>query len=138
MSGKADGPPTSKVTYRGNGETVLVVEDDVTLCKLVRALLTRLNFKVLTAANGMEALLLVSENQAELQLVITDIQMPNMDGLEFTRELKARLPRAGIIVTSGNMDKMTAAEFKQMGVIALLEKPFDAGQLIAVLKKAFK
>jgi len=124
--------------FQGNGETMLLVEDDVTLCKLVRTLLTRLNFKVLTAANGTEALQLVAENQAELRLVITDIHMPNMDGLEFTRALKTRLPQAAIIVTSGNFEPSAVAEFRNLGVLEMLEKPFDAEQLITVLKHALK
>ncbi|MDR3458742.1 MAG: response regulator [Verrucomicrobiae bacterium] len=137
-AGAAAWPPRGRMLFRGNGETVLVVEDDVTLSKLVRTLLTRLNFKVLAASNGAEALLQVAEYQAELRLVITDVHMPNMDGLEFAHALKASLPQAGIIVTSGNIDAAAAAAFQQLGVVALLEKPFEAQQLVALLQQVFK
>jgi CheY-like chemotaxis protein len=100
-------------------------------------LLTELNFKVLTAADGADALIQVSENQAELRAVITDINMPNMDGIDFARVLKAKLPRAGIIVASGEINEQTSSEFKHLGVLAMLEKPFTSEQLIETLRDFF-
>jgi PAS domain S-box-containing protein len=130
---------TTKIqpAFDGNGETLLVVEDDAALRNFLRMLLTELNFKVLTAADGADALIQVSENQAELRAVITDINMPNMDGIDFARVLKAKLPRAGIIVASGEINEQTSSEFKHLGVLAMLEKPFTSEQLIETLRDFF-
>ena len=132
--------PTTRIqpSFDGNGETLLVVEDDAAMRNFLRMLLTELNFKVLTAADGADALIQVSENQAELRAVITDINMPNMDGIDFARVLKAKLPHAGIIVASGAIVEQTREELEHLGVLAMLEKPFTADQLIETLRNFFK
>jgi PAS domain S-box-containing protein len=137
-AGTAPWPLQSETTFQGNGEAVLVVEENLVEQNLLRGLLTKLNFIVFTASDGTTALTQVAENQGQLRAVITSLHMDNMDGPAFTRVLKAKLPEAGIIVMSGNLDASTAAEFSKLGVVGLLEKPFDAEQMIAVLKKAFK
>jgi CheY-like chemotaxis protein len=99
--------------------------------------LTALNFKVLTAADGTAALIQVAEKRAELRVVITDLHMPHMDGLTFVRVLKHMLPEAGIIVTSGRFDEREVNEFKALGVRALLDKPFNQQKLVETLKSVF-
>jgi len=131
-------PTKNTVPFRGNGQTVLVVDDDATIRNFMRVVLTRENFKVLTALDGASALIQVAEHQADLRVVITDQHMPNMDGLAFARVLKAKLPRAGIIVVSGKMDMATGNQFKELGVVAILEKPFNPEQLLATLEASFK
>jgi nitrogen-specific signal transduction histidine kinase/ActR/RegA family two-component response regulator len=135
----ADGALAShaELRFRGFGQTVLVVDDDPAIRKFLRTLLARQNFKVLTASDGAAALIQMAENQADLRAVITDLEMPNMDGLTFARVLKAKLPRAGIIVLSGRMDEQTADEFDKMGAIAVLQKPFKPEQLLAALEASF-
>ncbi len=65
------------------------------LRQVARAVLTALNFKVLTAADGTEALIQVAEKRAEIRAVITDLHLPNLDGLTFVRVLQQLLPEAG-------------------------------------------
>ncbi len=125
-------------TFRGNGETILVVDDEPAVRNVTRAVLTKLNFKVLTAADGAEALVRVSENRANLRAVITDLHMPHMDGLSFVQELKSQMPQANIIVASGRLDEREEVEFKALGVNALLDKPFTQEKLVAVLKEVFQ
>ena len=127
----------TEMTFRGHGETILVVDDEETVRNVLRAVLTALNFKVLTAADGTAALIQVAENQADLRAVITDLHMPQMDGLSFVRVLKGRLPQVGIIVVSGRLDEREADEFKQLGVHALLDKPFTQEKLVAALRTIF-
>jgi PAS domain S-box-containing protein len=125
-----------ETTFRGNGETILVVDDEAAVREVMRKVLTALNFKVLTVTNGTEALIQVAEKRAELRMVITDLHMPQMDGLTFVRVLKGRLPGAGIIVISGRLDEREANEFKALGVSALLDKPFTQAKLVEALKTA--
>ena len=124
-------------TFRGTGETILVVDDEASVREVMRAVLTALNFKVITAGDGTEALVQVAEKRAELRAVITDLHMPHMDGLSLVRVLRARLPQAGIIVVSGRLDEREANEFKALGVSALLDKPFTQEKLVAALKTVF-
>ena len=100
--------------------------------------MTALNFKVLTAANGTQALIQVAENGVDLRAVITDLHMPRMDGLSFVRLLKGKLPKAGIIVASGRLEEGEEKEFKALGVAALLEKPFTQENLVDALKIVFE
>jgi CheY-like chemotaxis protein len=95
-----------------------------------------LNFKVLTASDGTEALTQVAENRTDLRVVITDLHMPHMDGLSFVRVLKHMLPAAGIIVASGRLDERDRGEFKTLGISAVLDKPFTQDDLVVALKTA--
>ena len=131
-------PTKAETAFRGHGETILVVDDEANVRQAARAVLTSLNFKVITAANGTEALVQVAEKRTELRAVITDLHMPNMDGLTFVRVLKSLVPEAGIIVASGRMEEREANEFKALGVIALLDKPFTQEKLEEALKVIFQ
>jgi CheY-like chemotaxis protein len=135
-----DGESLSKpaLSFSGKGETILVVDDETAVRDVTRAVLSRMNFKVLTVANGTEALLQVAEKSAELRAVITDLHMPHMDGLTFVRLLKGKLPQAGIIVVSGRLEEREANEFRTLGVNALLEKPFAQEKLVGALKTIFE
>jgi CheY-like chemotaxis protein len=124
--------------FRGHGETILVVDDEDTVRNMLRAILTKFNFKVLTAGDGADALFQVAEQQTELRAVITDLHMPNMDGLSFVRVLKGRLPGVGIIVVTGRMEEREENEFKQLGVHVVLQKPFTQAQLVEALKTVFQ
>jgi PAS domain S-box-containing protein len=126
------------MTFRGHGETILVVDDEAAVRNVLRAVLTKLNFKVLTASDGTAALVQVTEQQAKLRAVITDLHMPHMDGLSFVRVLKGRLPQTGIIVASGRLDEREENEFKKLGVSALLDKPFTQEKLVGALKTVFQ
>lgn len=128
----------TKTTFRGNGETILVVDDEAGVREVTRAVLMAFNFKVLTAADGIAALVQVSEHRDELRAVITDCHMPHMAGLDFVRVLRARLPQSGIIVASGQMEEQEAMEFKKLGVQAVLNKPFRREDLIDALKVVFQ
>lgn len=139
-SGTSDTSVLAKLdtTFRGNGETILVVDDEPAVRDISRVVLTKLNFKVLTATNGTEALIRVSENRADLRAVITDLHMPHMDGLTFVRVLKSELPQASIIVASGRLDECEESEFKALGVNVLLDKPFTQEKLVEALKTVFQ
>jgi PAS domain S-box-containing protein len=118
----------------GNNQTILIVDDDVAVLECLRAVLTSLRFKVVTASDGTSAMLLIASRWTELCGVITDLHMPNMDGLAFVRLLREKLPYADVLVTSGRLDDATVAEFKGLGVKALLDKPFTYSKLVEQLR----
>ena len=129
-------PVIAHPSFKGNGETVLIVDDEIPVRQVARSVLMGLNFKVLTASDGTEALTQVAENRTDLRVVITDLHMPHMDGLSFVRVLKHMLPAAGIIVASGRLDERDRGEFKTLGISAVLDKPFTQDDLVVALKTA--
>ncbi|HZM04824.1 MAG TPA: response regulator [Candidatus Saccharimonadales bacterium] len=126
-----------KITFRGNGETILVVDDEMAVREISRNVLTALNFKVLVAPDGATALIQAAENQKFLRVVITDMHMAGMDGLAFVRVLKQMLPETKIIVTSGRLDEFETADFKALGVSDMMAKPFTHEKLVKILQTTF-
>ncbi|HSH93958.1 MAG TPA: response regulator, partial [Roseimicrobium sp.] len=127
-------PERGRDAFRGNGETVLVVDDEFHVRQVARSVLTHLNFRVITASDGAEAIIRASENRNDLRTVLTDLHMPNMDGLKFVRELTEMLPGVGIIVTSGNLDENAAKEFQTLGIRVVLDKPFTQEKLADAMR----
>ncbi len=122
--------------FRGDGEMVLVVDDDIPVLKTARNVLTSLNFKVITASDGTDALIQVANKRTEIRAIITDLHMPHMDGLSFVKAMKHMIPDAGIIVASGRMDEKERTEFRHLGVSSMLDKPFTQETLVKALKLA--
>ena len=81
---------------KGNGELVLVVDDETAICSLLRRTLERQNYRVVTANDGREGLELFRSHRSEVRLVITDLMMPVMDGTELIRSLRVLAPHLGI------------------------------------------
>ena len=126
--------PMADSSFRGNRETILVVDDEASIRHAARSVLTALNFEVITASDGTEALIQAVEKRSVLFAVMTDQHMPHMDGLTFVRALKRVVPQIGIIVASGQMDERETIEFKALGVDAMLNKPFTQENLVKALK----
>lgn len=125
--------PTAASGFRGSGERVLVVDDEVSVREMATVVLSQLNFSVVSASDGAEALIRVAENHSSLKAVITDLHMPHMDGLAFVGVLRRMLPEVPIVVSSGRLDEHTMELLRQFGVTDRLDKPFTQAKLLAVL-----
>lgn len=114
---------------------VLVVDDERSLRDFVRRNLEVRNYSVETAANGLEALALMQ--QQTFDLVILDLMMPNMDGLETTRRIRmnSRVPIIVLTALGEESDKIQAFE---MGVDDYLTKPFGVGELLARVRAVLR
>ena len=123
------------VEFRGQGETLLLVDDEAAIREMGSTVLQRLNFNPLTATDGTDGLMQVAQHRSELCAVITDLHMPHMDGLAFVRVLRRILPDIPVLVASGRMEDAVAEEFKTLGVTARLDKPFTEAQLMQALRK---
>jgi PAS domain S-box-containing protein len=123
-----------EIEFRGQGETILLVDDEAAIRATGRAVLQRLNFKSLTATDGADAMIQAAEHCNELRVIISDLHMPNMDGLTFVRMVRQILPNIPIVMTSGQLDDADAKEFEKLGVTNQLGKPFTEHQLADVLK----
>jgi CheY-like chemotaxis protein len=109
----------------GGSETLLLVEDQNEIRSLLSQILASEGYTVLTAPNGREALLLAQNHTGPIDLMITDIVMPQMSGHELARAMKDRRPEMKILYMSGYADRSRApAEFDPAS-FAYLEKPFS-------------
>jgi two-component system, cell cycle sensor histidine kinase and response regulator CckA len=115
----------------GQGELILFVDDDRSVREMVAPTLTEQGYRVLTAANGAEALALLVRYEREVRLVLTDVAMPVMDGLEMTAKLHSRFPELPVILMSGTLD--TDRERLPGAAVAFLPKPFRLEQLLAAV-----
>jgi two-component system, cell cycle sensor histidine kinase and response regulator CckA len=119
----------------GQGELVLVVDDEATICKIAKTALEGYNYKVLTANDGIDALTLYAQNKHEISVVLLDMMMPKMDGISTIRILQKINPLILIIATSGivSSDNITLA--MRTGAKAFLPKPYTAQELLKVLQE---
>ena len=119
----------------GNGQLILVVDDEAAICEIAQTSLETFRYKVLTASDGIEALALYAQHKAEISVVLMDMMMPSMDGPTTIRTLQKINPKVKIIAVSGlaSSDKVTAA--MGSGVKAFLSKPYTAQELLKTIDK---
>lgn len=115
------------------GETILIVDDNVANLKLARVLLQGEGYEVRTAADAEEALRLLSTYRP--RVILMDIQLPGMDGLELTRRLKADVATKGIVILALTAYAMKGDEEKARaaGCDGYIAKPIDVDSLPRVI-----
>ena len=115
-------------------ETILIVDDEKNYLLVLSAVLEEEGYEVLTAVSGAEALEVLASSEPDL--VLTDMKMPGMDGIELLERIKARDPDLPVIMMTahGTVDK--AVEAMQKGAYTYLLKPFDNERLILYVRKA--
>lgn len=123
---------------RGHGELILVADDEQVITQLLSEMLQEAGFRTVTANNGADALAKSIEHGANLKAVITDVQMPHMDGLKFARTLRKLNPDIPIVAISGRIEAHAEQELKKLGLKPTLHKPFSEKQLFAVLKQSLR
>jgi len=117
----------------GRGETILLAEDDERIRTVAQGILESLGYRVLTAGNGNEALD-VYRSEERVDLVITDIVMPGMGGVELIRELRKETPNLKAIATTGYVLAEDRQELEDQGIQDVIRKPFDASRLGEVVR----
>ena len=120
----------------GNGETILLVDDEPEIIKIMQAVLTRNGYKVVTARDGLEALALYRIHSTSIDLVLTDLMMPRMDGVQLARALKKLDEELVVVATSGHGEETHRNELLPLGVDHFLSKPFTAPMLLSTLHNA--
>ncbi len=120
--------PLKHTPFRGQGELILLVDDEPIVRDTAQIVLEFLNFTPLLAADAAEGLALIAEKGTALRAIITDMHMPHMDGLGFVRTLRRHLPDVPVLVTSGRLDENVAEQFASLGVTKRLDKPFTQAQ----------
>jgi PAS domain S-box-containing protein len=129
--------PVEAVDVRGGGEQVLLVEDDAVVRELGVHVLTRLGYQVSVATNGVEALQYFKEHPA-IELVVTDVVMPDMGGAELAQHVRAIAPGVRVLFTSGyTFDALAQTDLRGPGV-AFLSKPYGTEQLGVAVRNLIK
>ena len=120
--------------HTGHG-TILLVEDEDGLRSLnARGLMSR-GYTVLEAANGVEAMAILEKIGGAVDLVVSDVVMPEMDGPTLLKEMRKRNPELKIIFVSGYAEDAFQKHLPEHGQFAFLPKPFTLKQLVAAVKE---
>ena len=116
--------------------SILVIEDDSELRQMLQQILLAAGYEVRTAEDGKQAASLYQTRPPEL--VITDVYMPNKDGLEVIMELRASFPQTKIIAISGQLTKKNMLPVAlTLGAARTLSKPFQPQELLQVVEEVF-
>lgn len=117
--------PEPQSRFDGVGDTVLVVEDDDATLEALRALLDAHNYNVLTALNGVEAMEQIEKAQDDISLVISDVVMPEMGGVDLYRRLQKQWPNIKILFITGHPMEGENQALLERGDVHWLQKPFS-------------
>lgn len=116
----------------GNARSVLVVEDSENSAAMLEiAFLGIPNVAVLLTGSAVEAMRILDSGDAHVSVIVTDLNMPRMDGFELIRRVRAdrRLAKLPIIVVSADTDPTTPSRVAELGVDAFFPKPFSPAQV---------
>jgi PAS domain S-box-containing protein len=134
ISGEKTEAPTS-FTSRGGNETILIVEDDVSLSASLRKVLSQLGYNVMEAANGAEAVEIWKKNRDQINLVLTDVVMPGgMSGIDLGRQLLKEKPELKIIYASGYSAEILDKDCHLEEGVNFLTKPFEMQKLSKIIR----
>ena len=120
----------------GRGETILVVDDSWAWLRRSREILTEGGYQVQTCEDPREALSLLEQNPEQIDLVITDLQMPGFDGIELAAELLKINPMLPVVLTSAAIFQMCSKKLRSIGIRDFVPKPWDRGQLFSIIRQA--
>jgi len=120
----------------GGSETILLVEDEEVLLDLGTKILTRAGYTVLKALDGVEALKVYEEHRDRIRLVILDLIMPRMGGLQFLKVLLETDPEARVLLASGYSSTGEIKDPKKFGAKGFIRKPYEAGTLMTAIRQA--
>lgn len=119
----------------GTGETILVVEDEPAMREVTRRILSRGGYQVITAANGREAIQVATNHDGGIDVLVTDIVMPQMLGQEAAERIRALRPGVKVLFMSGYTRGLLDSKGIAAGDVNLIEKPFTEESLLTRLRQ---
>ena len=126
---------SSGCTFRGEGQTLLIVDDEKPVREIQGVVLQRLNFNSVVATDGADGLLKVVSHRETLSGILVDMHMPFMDGIDFIRAVRRMLPKIPILAMSGRFDEATKVALIPLNVRVMLTKPFSEEQLAVAMER---
>ncbi|MCK9331157.1 MAG: response regulator, partial [Candidatus Cloacimonetes bacterium] len=119
----------------GNGEFILIAEDEKSLKELLDKMLTKLGYNVIAVENGNEALKTINQQMIKPDLLLTDIIMPDMNGVELINNLKQIFPELKVLFMSGYSNIPINSNYKKYPFI---QKPFNINNIAIQIKMILK
>lgn len=117
------------------GAVILVVEDEVVVRNIVCMLLQREGHRVLSASNGLEALDVARRYKDKIDLLISDVQMPQLDGFSLVGRIRPERPGLRVLLMSGKLSHEVPGDMQD---IPVLMKPFRSGEFIAKVRETLR
>jgi len=133
--GVASPPDDNAFFQRGEGKTVLLVEDNAVIRRVIRQMLADQGYAVIEAEDGRSGLLTANSHKGRLDLVLTDIVMPGLNGPELVSQLKTSHPEISVLYMSGYASEFVMDRgLRIRGTV--LEKPFTRAALLSAVEAA--
>lgn len=117
-------------------ETILVVEDEIYLIDIIQSTLESSGYHLYTAQDGEEALKIYKNHKDEIALVLSDIGLPKISGVDVLKKLKQINPNVKVLLASGFIVPETKIEIQQLGALGFLQKPYLPKELLVKIRKA--
>ncbi len=128
-------PPAEAALLPGGTETILVVDDEESVRRLAETTLSMFGYSVLTATNGREGLEVFVREGPHIDLVILDLIMPEMGGIDCLREIKRIAPSTKVLIASGYAANGHIERALEQGAHASVRKPYETKQLLGLVRK---
>jgi CheY-like chemotaxis protein len=138
MAQAAPAKPSQRDLPVGNGELVLIIDDESAIREVARETLSAFGYRVMIASDGAEAMAVFAAHMGDVKVVLTDMMMPYMDGPATIRALRRLDPKVKIIATSGLKAEDKIADAAQLGVKTFLPKPYTAEKLLKTVASVLK
>jgi CheY-like chemotaxis protein len=127
--------PTTASTDARPGEVVLVVDDDPTVLEVERQLLESIGYTVIACGDPHDAIRVLEDGRSTISVLITDLTMPGLSGIELAERVRAIRPTLRVICCTGYGDEGTERQAAAAGLHAFVRKPIDLDALAAMLRK---
>ncbi|MCI0536661.1 MAG: PAS domain S-box protein [Verrucomicrobiales bacterium] len=134
-SAESTAAPPRPSLLRGNGELILVVEHETAVRSVIEATLQEYGYRVLTAADGAQALASLAENREDVKAVVTGLTLPDLDAGTMMARIGEVAHSLKFIVVSGTLDQERLTQVRRAGEVESLAKPFAAEELLKLLAK---
>jgi two-component system cell cycle sensor histidine kinase/response regulator CckA len=121
---------------QGEGEKILLVEDDGTIRKFMEAQLKKNGYSVVTAENGARSMEIIENEGESIDLLFTDVVLPDIRGVELVDRMLSINPNLRVLFTSGYLDKKSEWPYIRRRNFKFIEKPYTLLQLLKSLKEA--
>ena len=130
--------PSPGVAPRGAGERLLLVDDEPLIARVVSEQLRRLGYEVTSVNDPEEALEVIAEEPEDFDLLLTDLQMPRMNGVELAARVARLRPQLPVVLSTGNRWSISAATARAAGIREIVDKPFQIEELAHALRRALQ
>ena len=130
-----DVPPVIEPFNIGGKETILLVEDEEALIEMVRLMLESKGYKVLTAINGSEAIEMYRLRKNKIDIVLTDMGLPEMTGMDVYKKIKKIKVNVKVIFASGYFEPEIKSELIKEGAKGFIQKPYSQDEVLRKLRE---